>query len=115
MARGSLGSVLVSLGERRNRYVLYSLARHAETAPMGVEVLAGEVAGWENDMSPESVPDEAFEAVLDDLSRNCLPALSYRGLVEYDPLSGLVGRPRYSFLANQFVSFLTRIELGPFL
>ncbi|GAA0252558.1 hypothetical protein ACFFQF_03265 [Haladaptatus pallidirubidus] len=112
MARGSVGSVLVSLSRQRNRYILYSLARHAEHAPMGVEVLAREVAGWEYGIAPESVPDEAFESVLDDLSRNSLPTLSYRGLVEYDPLSGLVGRPRYSFTADILVSLLARIELN---
>ncbi|WP_266076194.1 DUF7344 domain-containing protein [Haladaptatus caseinilyticus] len=107
--------MVISLGERRNRYVLYSLYQHSKTAPMGVEVLSREVAGWENGVPPESVPDETFEAVLDDLSRNCLPSLSYRGLVEYDPLSGLVGRPRYSLLADRLVSLLIRIELAPFL
>ncbi|SIQ93837.1 hypothetical protein SAMN05421858_0876 [Haladaptatus litoreus] len=115
MARGSVGSVVISLSKERNRYILYSLARHAENAPMGVEVLAREVAGLEHGIAPESVPDETFEAVLDDLSRNSLPTLSYRGLVEYDPLSGLVGRPGYSLTADTLVSLLARIELGSFL
>ncbi|WP_227376119.1 DUF7344 domain-containing protein [Haladaptatus halobius] len=112
MPRSSVGSVLASLSERRNRYVLYSLARHAGTAPMELEVLAREVAAWERDVSSESVSDEAFEAVLADLSRTRLPTLSRRDLVEYDPLSGLVGRPRYSVPAEALVDLLARTELA---
>ncbi|WP_458206550.1 DUF7344 domain-containing protein [Haladaptatus sp. NG-SE-30] len=112
MPHGSVGSVLASLSERRNRYVLYSLARHVGTAPMELEVLAREVAAWERGVSVDSVSDEEFEAVLADLTRNRLPTLSRRGLVEFDPLSGLVGRPRYTSPAATLVDFLSRIELA---
>lgn len=112
MSRGSVGLVLASLSERRNRYVLYSLVRHAGTSPMELELLAREITAWEQGVSSESVSDGAFEAVLADLSRTRLPTLSRRGLVEYDPLSGLVGRPRYSVPAEALVNLLARTELA---
>jgi hypothetical protein len=112
MPRGTLGSVLASLPERRNRLVLYSLARHAETAPVELEVLARDVAAWERDEPPNVVSDSAFETALEDLAQTRLPTLSYRGLVEFDPLSGLVGRPTYSASANSLLDWLARIELS---
>ncbi len=112
MARGSLGSVLSALPERRNRFVLYSVARRTENAPVELEVLVREVAGWEQSVPPESVADESFEVVITDLVRNRLPDLSRRGLVEFDPLSGLVGRPNYTLAANLLVAVLARIELA---
>ncbi|WP_423745439.1 hypothetical protein V5735_05480 (plasmid) [Haladaptatus sp. SPP-AMP-3] len=112
MSRGTVGSVLASLPERRNRYVLYSLACHADTAPVELEVLVRDVAAWERNETTASVSDDAFETVLEDLSQTRLPTLSYRGLVEFDPLSGLVGRPSYSTLANVLLDWLARIELA---
>ncbi|WP_231183964.1 hypothetical protein [Haladaptatus sp. DYF46] len=111
MPRGTLGSVLASLPERRNRFVLYSLARHAETAPVELEVLARDVAAWEREETPNDVSDRAFETTLEDLTETRLPTLSYRGLVEFDPLSGLVGRPAYSTPANSLLDWLARVEL----
>ncbi|WP_458187376.1 DUF7344 domain-containing protein [Haladaptatus sp. NG-WS-4] len=112
MSRGSVGSLLASVSERRDRYVLYSLTQHAGTAPMELETLAREVAAWERGVPPDSVSDEAFEAVLADISRNRLPTLSRRGLVEYDPLSGLVGRPQYTLSADWLVDVFARVEIA---
>lgn len=116
MPQGTVASVLASVPERRNRLVLYALSRHAETAPVELEVLVREVAAWERNQSTESVSDEAFEAVLEDLTQTRLPTLSSRGLADFDPLSGLVGRPTYSMSATTLVDCLARTELGaPFL
>ncbi len=112
MPRGTVASVLASVPERRNRLVLYSLSRHAETAPVELEVLVRDVAAWERSESVESISDEVFETVLEDLSRTRLPTLSYRGLVEFDPLSGLVGRPTYSSSATTLLGWLARAEPG---
>lgn len=112
MPRGTIGSVLASLPERRNRYVLYSLSQHADTAPVELELLARDVTAWERNEPFDSVPEEPFEVVLEDLSQQRLPTLSYRGLVEYDPLSGLVGRPRYSAIATTLLDWLSRVELA---
>ncbi len=112
MSEGTVASVLVSVPERRNRFVLYSLSRHTETAPVELEVLVRDVAAWEQNEAVESVSEETFETVLEDLTRTRLPILSSRGLADFDPLSGLVGRPSYSVLTATLIDWLARAELG---
>lgn len=111
MVRGTFWSVLVSLPRRRQRYVLYYLVRRQKSAPAEVETLARNVAAWERDTSVEAAPDDHAVRVLDALTTSHLPTMASYGLVEYDPLSGLVGTPEYTAFAGGLLDVLARVEL----
>ena len=79
----SLDRVFDLLSNERRRYALYYLEQH--DGPVPIDEVAEQVAEWETDGAPSSIPEEKFDRVEVSLYHNVLPKAAEAKYVEYDP------------------------------
>lgn len=90
----TLDRVFEVLSEERRRYALYYLEQ--ADGPVPVEDLLEQIAAWETNGSPATVPDEKFNEIGLEFYHVDLPKTSDLEYVQYDPESGeveLTGAP----------------------
>lgn len=102
-------ALLRLLADRRNRYVLYYLARRG-SRPVKLERLARQVAAWELDVSVDEVPEDAYERTFVELARTHLPELSTTGVVEYEPIGLMAGLADVSESLTSLLRFAAELE-----
>lgn len=83
-----LDQVFDILSEERRRYVLYYLEQ--ENEPVSVDELATQVAEWETDGPPESIPDGKFEQIEVELCHLDVPEAAEEPYVRYNPETKMV-------------------------
>lgn len=76
------------LSNRRRRYALHHLKRHA--GAVSLAALSQQVAAWEQGVAPEGLVYEDRKSVHTSLSQFHLPRMAEAGLVEFDPDEGVV-------------------------
>lgn len=109
-----LDQIFDLLSEERRRYALYYLEQTNE--PVSVEVLAEQVAEWETDGPPESIPDEKYEQIEVELYHLELPKASEEPYVKYDPetkMIELTGAPPEVDAVIQIAKVIERPDRNP--
>lgn len=71
------------LSEERRRYAFYHLEQTDD--PVSVEELAEQVAEWETDGPPESIPAKKYDRIELELYHQDLPKASEEPYVRYNP------------------------------
>lgn len=84
----SLDRVFELLSKERRRYVLYYLEQ--QDGPVSIDELIEQVATWEVDGVPPSIPEEQFKHIEVSLYQNDLPKTAEAEYIEYHPKEGVV-------------------------
>lgn len=85
---GIMDQIFDLLSKERRRYVLYYLDQ--QDGPVSVAKLTEQVAEWETNGSPATIPEEKFEQVELSLLHTELPKASEANYISYNSEKGIV-------------------------